>query len=641
VLIWGIVLVLTTAALVCGFWAIRYNIAVNRLARGIGQTMFYGTDGKPWFPLEEHRRDVAIARISPHLQRAVVAVEDHRFYSHLGIDPIGIGRALVRDVRDGGISEGGSTLTQQLARTLFLTGSRDLTRKAKEIVIALMMEHRLSKTRILELYLNRIYLGGNVYGVEAMCQNLFGKSAADVNLQESALVAGLIRAPSSLWPWSHYDRALRRSHVVLKRMQEEGLITAEDETLAKSGPPKILPQPGLNRGVAGYAQDYLRQQFHAEFGDDNPPGWRVQTTLSPALQREAERAVIEGLPKLRNNSLQTALVALDPRNGDVLALVGGRNFDDSPFNRAVNARRQPGSAFKPILYAAALESGMSPISIVSGLGDPRVDALTLREALYESNNQAAMKLQTQVGSHQVLRLANAVGLSGLPDVPSLSLGVGEVTPLQLTAAFAVFPNGGFAVAPRPIAQVLDSDGYAVLNRPVDRKAVISEASAFQMVSMLTDVLDVGTGAAARPLGVRFPAGGKTGTTDDFKDAWFVGFSSSIVVGVWVGLDQPAPIGPDGYGAKYALPIWSDFMAHAAALRTPQPFKVPSSVDAVRLCRVTHLLARNQCPSYTEYFKSGDSIPSDSCNQHMGPVDRAAQAVGGFFKRIFGGLFGTE
>ena len=294
-LVWTIVATIGILALVGGIWAVRYHVAVDKLSRGIGQTMFYGADGKPWFPLEEHRRDVPLARIAPDLQRAVIAVEDHRFYAHLGIDPIGIARAAFRNVRAGGIAEGGSTLTQQLARTLFLSGSRDFTRKAKEILIAIMMERRLSKAQILELYLNRIYLGGSVYGVEAMSQNVFGKSAADLNLSESAFIAGLIQKPSALWPWSHFDRAFKRSHVVLGRMREEGLISAEAERTAEAAPPAVLPQPGLTRGAAGYAQDYLRQQFRTEFADDNPPDWKVQTTFIPLVQAEAERAVTEGL----------------------------------------------------------------------------------------------------------------------------------------------------------------------------------------------------------------------------------------------------------------------------------------------------------------------------------------------------------
>jgi 1A family penicillin-binding protein len=648
----AIAIVTTGAALVAAGIVIRYGFAVNRLARGIGQTMFYAADGRPWFPLEEHRRDVPLSRISAYLRDAVVAVEDHRFHKHLGIDPIAVGRAIVRDVRSRELEEGGSTLTQQLARTLFLTASRgDWLRKGKEAVLAVMIEQRLSKQQILELYLNRIYLGGNVYGVEAMSQNVFGKSASDLTLAEAAFIAGLIRMPSALWPWSHYDRALRRSHVVLARMREERFITAQAEKQARAEPPKILRDPGLNRGAAGYAQDYLRQQFKAAFENDNPPDWKVRTTFVPTLQREAERAVAQGLAKFRQNGLQAALVAIDPHTGDVLALVGGRDFRRSAFNRATNAKRQPGSAFKSFLYAAALESGMSPISTISNLNGLRVpgydewevrnasldtrDTLTLREALYESNNQAAVKLQTQVGSRPILRLAQSVGLPPMPDVPSLSLGVGGATPMQLTAAYAVFPNGGFAVTPRPIVQVLDSDGYAVLNREVERRPVISEAIAFQMVSMLGDVVDVGTGAAARSLGVRFPIAGKTGTTDDFKDAWFIGFSSTLVAGVWVGFDQPATIGPDGYGARYALPIWADFMSKTARVRPPEPFRVPTTVHDVRLCRVSHMLPRETCPTYVEYFKHADVMPEDKCNVHRGPTP--VEVIGTIFSRIGKGI----
>jgi 1A family penicillin-binding protein len=642
----------TLVVVVAAGIAVRYGFAVNKLGRGIGQTMFYGADGKPWFPLEEHRRDVPLGRISAYLRDGVVAVEDHRFHSHLGIDPIAIGRAVVRDVRAGGLEEGGSTLTQQLARTLFLTASRgDWLRKGKEAVLALMIEQRLTKTQILELYLNRIYLGGNVYGVEAMSQNVFGKSAFDLTLSEAAFIAGLIRMPSALWPWSHYDRAVERSHVVLARMRAEGFITPQAEQQARATPPRILPDPGLNRGASGYAQDYLRQQFRAEFENDNPPDWKVQTTFVPALQREAERAVSQGLAKFRQAGLQAALVAIDPQTGDVLALVGGRDFRRTPFNRAVGAKRQPGSAFKPFLYAAALANGMSPISPVTNLNDLRVpgydeweirnassetrDTLTLREALYESNNQAAVKLQTQVGSRPVIRMAESVGLLRMPDVPSLALGVGEATPMQLTAAYAVFPNGGFAVSPRPITQVLDNDGYAVFNREVQRKPVISEAVAYQMVSMLADVVDVGTGAAARSLGVRFPAAGKTGTTDDFKDAWFVGFSPTLVAGVWVGFDKPATIGRDGYGAQYALPIWADFMSKSARGRKPEQFRVPTTLEAMRLCRVSHMVPRDTCPTYDEYFKRGDLVPDDKCDVHRGPSP--AEVIGGVFSKIGKGI----
>ena len=325
-LLWGILIVFGVILAVVTVWVARYAVAVNKLSRGIGQTYFYGADGKAWFPLEEHRLDVPLARIAPDLQHAVVAIEDHRFYSHLGIDPIGIGRAVFRDLRAREIEEGASTLTQQLARTIFLTNQQKFGRKFKEMVIALMIERRLDKQQILELYLNRIFLGGSVYGVEAMSRNVFGKRASDLALPEAAFIAGLIQMPSALWPWSHYDRALQRSHVVLRKMREEKFITAEAEQAADAVRPKILPSPGLTSGAAGYAEDYLRQQFRAQFGNDNPPDWKVETTFLPGVQHEAERAVTMGLQRWRAPKLQAALVALDPQTGDVLALVGGRDF---------------------------------------------------------------------------------------------------------------------------------------------------------------------------------------------------------------------------------------------------------------------------------------------------------------------------
>jgi 1A family penicillin-binding protein len=652
-LLWGLLIALVSFAALTAIWLARYTFAVNGLSRGIGQTYFYGADGKRWFPLEEHRIDVPLGRVAPDLQHAVVAVEDRRFYSHPGVDPVGIGRALLHDLRARSIEEGASTITQQLARTIFLTNQRNVGRKLKEMALALMIERRLSKPKILELYLNRVFYGSNVYGVEAMSRNVFGKSCADLTLAESAFLAGIIQTPANLWPWGHYDRALERSHTVLSRMREEHFITAEAERAAEAVRPKVLPSPGLTSDGAGYAEDYLRRQFKSGFEDDNPPDWKVQTTFLPDVQREAERAVTAGLQRWPSEDLQAALVALDPQTGDVLALVGGRDFGRSPFNRATSARRQPGSAFKPILYAAALQSGMSPISLVSDLAQLHVqghdewvvknatadtrDSLTLREALFESNNQAAVRLLTQVGSRQVLTLSTALGMPGLPDVPSLALGVGEVTPLQLTAAFAAIANGGYAVTPRFISRVIDANGYAVLDQDVARTQVMSDAAAFQVVSMLEDVIDVGTGAAARSLGVRFPAAGKTGTTDDFKDAWFVGFSSGIVAGVWVGLDRPGSIAPDAFGARYALPIWADFMVKAASVRPPQPFQPPASVQRVELCRVSHLRPTELCPRYSEYFKAGDVVPEQSCDIHQGPSRTVTQAIGGLFSRIGKGI----
>ena len=641
------------------WWLSRYAIRVHRLTRGVGDTMFYGADGQPWFRLDEQRHDVSLSEISPDLQHAVIAIEDRRFYLHPGIDPIGIARAAVRDLDRGGLVEGGSTLTQQLARTLFLSNVRTYGRKVKEAAIALLIEVQLSKQEILELYLNRVYLSAGVYGVETMSEHLFRKPAKAVTLPEAALVAGLIRAPSTLSPWANYDGALARSRLVLAQMRDQHFITPEQEEAARSVRPLVQPyrQPSDTR--AAWAKEFLRQQFRSEFGGDHPPDWQVHTSFLPKVQDAAERAVRSGLRRLSRPGLEAALVAIDPSTGDLLAMVGGANFADSTFNRATRSRRQPGSAFKPIVYAAALAHGYSPVSVLSNLGnvsapdDPewkprsvtnaegeQVDSLTLRAALLESNNAAAADLQQRVGSRAVLDLAADAGLKGLPDVPSLALGTGLVSPLELTAAYTMFPGGGEVARPRGVISVFDASGGQLLDRPVERARVIGEPVAFQMVTMLRDVIDRGTASAARAIGVRGPVGGKTGTTDDYRDAWFVGFSTSVVVGVWVGFDQPASIGRDAYGARVALPIWAEFMKGTAQLLPAGEFPVPGGVRGEQLCSISYARPVADCPVYTEYFKEGDSVPSALCPIHRGTFkERTARAVEGFFRALGGKIAG--
>jgi len=647
---------LITAGSISAWWMSRYAYKVHRLTRGVGDTLFYGADGKPWFRLDEQRHDVPLIRISADLQHAVVAVEDRRFYHHPGIDPIGVGRALVRDVSQRGRVEGGSTLTQQLARTLFLSNVRTYGRKAKEATIALMIEAQLTKTQILELYLNRVYLSAGVYGVEAMSEHLFRKPASALTLPESALIAGLIRAPSALSPWSNYDGALERSRLVLAQMRDQKFITPAQEQEARRVRPRLQPYRQPNDTRAGWAKEFLRQQFRAEFGGDNPPDWEVHTAFRPSLQDAAERAVAAGVERLHRAGLEAALVAIDPSNGDILAMVGGTSYGESTFNRATRSRRQPGSAFKPFVYAAALEKGFSPVSVLSNLRNvsapnnpewtPRSahgeepDELTLRAALLESNNAAAADLQQQVGSRAVLRVASNAGLSNLPDVPSLALGTGLVSPLDLTAAYTVFPGEGQVARPRGIISVFDGSGDQVLDRRVQRERILSEQVAFQMTSMLRDVVERGTGASARALGVRGPIAGKTGTTDDYRDAWFVGFSRAAVVGVWVGFDQPAPIGQDAYGARIALPIWADFMKRTARELPSNDFEVPEGINGEELCSVSYLRPVEGCPTYIEYFKEGDAIPSQLCPIHQGTLkQRATRAIEGFFRDLGGKIAG--
>jgi 1A family penicillin-binding protein len=630
-------------------------VAVHRLTRGIGDTTFYGADGQPWFRLNGQRHDVSLDQISADLQHAVVAVEDRRFYHHPGIDPIGLGRAVVRDLQQGGRREGGSTLTQQLARTLFLSNVRSYGRKVKEAGIALLLEAQLTKKQILEFYLNRVYLSAGVYGVETMSEHLFRKPASAITLPEAAFIAGLIRAPSALSPWSNYDGALDRSHVVLSQMRGQGLITPAQEEAARGVRPRIQPYRQPHDVRAGFAKEFLRQQFRGEFGGDNPPDWQVHTSFLPAVQDAAERSVAGGLDRLRRSGLEAALVAIDPRTGDVLAMVGGASYARSTYNRAVRSRRQPGSAFKPIVYAAALANGYSPVSVLTNLqhvsapGDPewsprgeaeQPDALTLRAALVESNNPAAADLQQRVGSRAVLRLAKDAGLDGLPDVPSLALGTGVVSPLDLTAAYTMFPGEGQVARPRAMLSVFDSGGRQVYDRPIEREQIVSPAVAFQMTSMLRDVIERGTGAPARALGVRGPVAGKTGTTDDYRDAWFVGYSSAVVVGVWVGFDQPAPIGRDAYGARVALPIWADFMKRTARQLPASEFAVPPGIHSEELCSVSYLVPVDGCPIYTEFFKDGDTVPTALCPIHRGSLkQRASRAIEGFFRGLGGKIAG--
>jgi penicillin-binding protein 1A len=641
------------------WWLSRYTLAVKRLTRGVGDTVFLTAKGEEWFRLDEQRRDVPLPEIAADLQQAVIAIEDRRFYYHPGVDPVGIGRALARNVDAGGRVEGGSTLTQQLARILFLSNVRTYGRKIKEAAIALMLELQLSKPQILELYLNRVYLSAGVYGVEAMSQHLFRKPAKSLTLAESALIAGLLRAPSALSPWSNYDGALERGRLVLAEMRRQGRISAETEAAARRVRPAIQPYRQTRQVAAGWAKDYLRQQFRDEFGGDHPPDWTVRTSFDRSLQDAAERAVKAGLQRLGSPGLEAALVAIDPATGNVLAMVGGADYARSTFNRATRARRQPGSAFKPFVYAAALSQGYSPVTVLSDLGgvdapdspewlpvDTRhadASSLTLRAALVESSNVAAVDLQRRVGSRAVLRVARDAGLRGLPDVPSLALGSGLVTPLTLTAAYTMFPAGGEMVRPRALVAVFDASGAQVLDRQVNRVRILSPDVAFQMVSMLRDVVDRGTGRPVRNLGVRGAFAGKTGTTDDYHDGWFVGFSPSLVAGVWVGFDRPTTIGRDAYAARTALPIWADFIKRADAAASRGEFAVPGSLRAEELCSVSYLQPLNECPVYTEYFKEGDNVPSQRCPVHRGTLrQRALRTVQGWFRSLggkIGGVFG--
>lgn len=643
---------------IVGTWTVRHAWSIYRLNRGVGDTVFYDAADRPWFRLDEQRRDVPLEQISTYFKDAVIAVEDHRFYLHPGIDPIALTRATFVNLRSDS-TQGGSTITQQLARTLYLSNAKTYGRKAQEAVLAAMMELFLSKREILQLYLNRVYLSGGIYGVETMSRKMFKKPASDLTLGEAALIAGIIRAPASYSPWTHFEASRRRSFVVLQRMREEKKITVEQEQRARAERIQVQPLSSVSSARHGYAKEFLRQQFRDVYGGDNPPDWKVHTTFVPEIQDAAEIAVRDGLRRIGRSDLQAALIAIDPQSGNILAMVGGADFTVTPFNRAVRSKRQPGSAFKPFVYAAALESGLSPVSTINGLRKVAVqapegvwiprderatgqDSMTLREALLESNNAAAVLLQQRIGTRPVLRLANDLGVKEQPDVPSLALGSGLVSPIDLTAAYAVFPNMGYRVRPRGIVSVVNANGSRMHQVHIERDKILSEQVSFQMVTMLQDVVARGTGAAVRAQGVRGAIGGKTGTTSENRDAWFVGFNSSVVVGVWVGFDQPQKIFEGASGSRVALPIWADFMRRTTRRLPAANFERPDDLRSEQICMLSYHRALDGCPTYTEYFKEGDSVPTQLCQIHQGSLqqraERAIQGLIGAIGKSIRGIF---
>ena len=659
ILRWGFLAaaaVAIAAVVVSGVWTVRHAWAIYKLNRGVGDTVFYDADDHPWFRLDEQRQDVPFDHIATSFKDAVIAVEDHRFYLHPGIDPIGLSRAVVHNVR-GEDRQGGSTITQQLARTLFLSNTRTYGRKVKEAVLSVMLEIFLSKREILQLYMNRVYLGSGIYGVETMSRRTFGKPASDLTLGEAALLAGVIRAPASYSPWNRLEHARARSFIVLRRMREEGKITVAQEQSARGEKLRVRPASSTANSRHGYAKEFLRQQFRDLIGNDNPPDWKVHTTFVQEVQDAAEVAVRNGLRRLGLPGLQAALVAIDPSNGSLLALVGGSDYQTTPFNRATRSHRQPGSAFKPFVYATALEQGLSPVSTISGLQQVAVqapegvwiprddrakthDTMTLREALLESSNAAAVLLQQRVGARPVIKLANDLGVPDQPDVPSLALGSGLVTPLDLTAAYAVFPGMGYRSQPRGLISIEDADGDQVEYVHLKRQQVLSEQVAYQMVSMLQDVTRRGTAASLQRQGLPMEVAGKTGTTNESRDAWFVGFSSSVVVGVWIGFDDPQTIRSDASGSRIALPIWADFMRRTAQRLPADPFPRPPKLRTELMCSVSYHRALDGCPSYVEYFKPGDDIPTQLCELHTGSLkQRAERALRGLLGALGEGIRG--
>jgi penicillin-binding protein 1A len=578
-------------------------------------TKIYDDNDEPITELHVERRIlVPLAQIPQSLRDAILATEDRRFYSHWGIDPIGVARAIVQNYRRGRIVEGGSTITQQLTKVLFLTPDKSLERKLKEAVLALELERRYSKDRILEMYLNQVYFGQGSYGVEAAARTYFGKSVSELTVRESALIAGLPRAPTNYSPFDRPEAAKRRREVVLRRLVEFGSIKEEEaKRLAKTDLGLIPPE--RRRTTGQYFIDYVQQTLEAKYGPDLvlKGGLNVYTTLNPTMQLTAEQSLREGLKALAGRAAQVAqtaatgaatrpgespegaVVTVEPQTGYVKAMVGGSDFFRSEFNRAVQAKRQPGSAFKPFIYIAALEAGFtpasqiedSPVSFPVGGKNGQVwkpenydrkfrGSTTLQQALEESVNVVTVKLQERVGLAKTIQVARRLGITSPLDVNlSLALGTSDVSLLEMTSAYGTLANQGVWMPPVAIRYVTDAQGKLLEEHVPEGREALAPETAFVITQMLRGVVERGTGQAAKGLGR--PVAAKTGTTNDYSNAWFVGFTPRLATGVWVGYDRPRSLGKDETGSRVAVPIWVTYMGKVLGDGPKEDFPVPDHV----------------------------------------------------------------
>ncbi|HZO45766.1 MAG TPA: transglycosylase domain-containing protein [Xanthobacteraceae bacterium] len=531
-----------------------------------------GTDGKTMATRGEmHGATLTLKEMPPFLPKAFLAIEDHRFYSHWGVDPIGLVRAAAANLSRRGVSQGGSTLTQQLAKNLFLTQERTFARKLQELVLALWLERKFSKTEILELYLNRVYFGAGAYGVDAAAQRYFGKSARQVTIAESAMLAGLVRSPSRLAPNRNPNGAERRAQVVIAAMTSHGFIT---ETMAKHA----LAQPAravkvAGNGSANYIADWIMDVLDDLVGHIDQD-LVVRTSIDPALQAAAEAALVNELAQKgeKFGVSQGALIAMTP-TGAVRALVGGRNYAESQFNRAVAARRQPGSAFKPFVYLTAVERGLSPETVredkpiaIKGWRPENYSReyygnVSLTQGLAHSLNTISVRLTQEFGPSAVTRTAYRLGIaSKLEANPSIALGTSEVSLIELTSAYAPFANGGSAIAPYVVERVSTKAGKALYQRsPHDLGRIIEPRYVAMMNAMMRETMRVGTATKGQIAG--WQSAGKTGTSQDFRDAWFVGYTAHLVTGVWLGNDDSSPT-KRATGGGMPVEIWAKFMRGA-------------------------------------------------------------------------------
>ncbi|MFH1347117.1 MAG: PBP1A family penicillin-binding protein [Candidatus Margulisiibacteriota bacterium] len=606
-------------------------------------TMIFSSDGKVLARLhqEENRQVVPLSKISIFMQRAVIATEDPKFYSHHGLDFFGIIRAAIKNVVYGRIVEGGSTITQQLARNLFLTRRKTVMRKLAEIVLAMQIERRYAKEEILELYLNQVYFGHNAYGIESAANLYFGKPAAELDLAESALLAGIIRGPELYSPYRNFKGSKMRQIYVLNKLLEHDLADEREAKLAAIKSLDFSPKNLKRFGeVAPYFISHVLKDLIERYGEDMVyhGGLRVFTTLDTSKQTSAEevitRFVTEEGEKYKFS--QAALVSLDPRTGYIKAMVGGVDFYESKFNRSTQAKRQPGSSFKPFVFAAAMEQGISPGTIImdsattfdvypnkwnpKGTWEPKNfdrkfrGAVTLRYALEKSLNIPAIKLLERVGISSAINLAQRMGIkSHIEPGLALTLGVSELSLLELTSAYGVFANSGIRVEPAAITKVENRDGVTIYKHIIKEQRALNTNIAAVMIDLMTGVLSRGTGVRGK---IARPAAAKTGTTEEYRDAWFIGFVPQLVTGVWVGNDNNKSM--EGVAEVAVCPrIWKEYNNKALVDEPILTFPKPEGLVKVNICQESGKLVGPYCPikehRWVTLWKK--DVPSDNCDVH--------------------------
>lgn len=658
-------------------------------------TKIYSADGIVIKELFTKKRSLKpLEEIPENMIHAILDTEDRDFYRHWGLNFKRIVKAILTDFIHLRYKEGASTLTQQLARQLFLNLEKSMTRKLREILTAIQIERTYTKREILEMYLNHMYFGHGAYGAQAAAQKYFKKDINNLNLVQCALIAGVLQRPNPYSPYRNIEGALMRRNLILYNMYSQGHLTEEQYLLAKSEPIQVIEQNKIEEfGIAPYFTEDIRRDLQLTYHMDlYTAGMNIYSTLDSRVQACAEKAVSKKLKSLQtkfndrmiatgkiksfipdsilekipfatlkkehrafldsistaNFTIQVALIAIDPTNGNILAMIGGRDFEESKYNRAVQMRtRQPGSTFKPFVYTAAIDNGYppcfellnQPVVLYLPNGDrwaphnydnSQGGPTTLREALMRSLNLVTARLvQEVVPPKTVIDYARKLGLTtDLPAVDALALGSGSVSPIEMTSAFGVYANQGVLAKPQYVLQIVDKYGNIIEENLAEVREVLRKETAFIMNDMLQSVVNHGTGYTIRSVyNFTLPAGGKTGTTNDFTDAWFIGFTKHIVAGVWIGFDDPAKsLGPSQAGSVVALPIWATFMkaAHDTLNLKPNQFEMPAGVGRIDICKETKKLASEFCPEIVSEIFELKNSPTEKCDKHPGHFRKSNQ-----------------